>query len=460
MTTSAEEGLQFPDENSTLFVDATRQVLNKLFNRLLEEENLPNDEIIKIGESILQRNPLGIVSNKEIIERIKKFVQDYDEYLIFIDITYSADYLIDEIHFKCEELKKNPQTIEGKEEEEEEHKERNQIKDLTVLFKEGIPPIKWKVKNIVREGGITIFGGTSGTFKTFTAMDLALCCLSGKKFLGQFETKKSRILYIDEENGDIVTYNRLKELVKGYEYDLEEGFALSVFNQFRLDNEAVIVRLKMRIQEFKPDIIIFDSIVRCLDGEEDKSKDVRLIFDHLKEIMDMFPEISYILLHHTAKGQTGLNSLRGSGDFAAFADVVMMFTKLQDGSVKSIFEKNRHIDTQKLQNFNFKPISNENEDCEESEKFFKFEFLGYNTESVTKKMSCLKALLIFLKNKGNMGCLQIEAVKFLEKSLGFTERMSYKVINESIFAHSIKREGKNLFFQDEYQSEIEEESVE
>lgn len=230
----------------------------------------------------------------------------------------------------------------------------NPIKDLKSLLAEGIPEIRWRIDKLVPERGITILGGTSGSFKTWFAMNCALSISSGKSFLNTFDTSKTNVLYVDEENGNVTIPYRFGLLKKGWYDDCDfSNLFVAIFNNFKLDNEEIVLRLKKIIQEKSIKVVVFDSMVRCMEGVEDKAEDVRKVFDNLKQLMKEFNDISFVILHHTTKGGKGMNALRGSGDFAAFADCVTMFEGTKIGvNIETV--KNRHVEREQLPRFSMK----------------------------------------------------------------------------------------------------------
>lgn len=217
-------------------------------------------------------------------------------------------------------------------------------KSIKQYVEEPVPEIEWLVPDLIPGRGITIFGGTSGSMKSWAGMQLSLACAAGKDFLNQFSCKKVPVLYIDEENGDVTMPNRFNRLIKGHDYnyqDMELNF--SVFNNITLDDVLGKTKLRQLIDKFKPRLVIIDSMVRCIDGQEDKASDVKRIFENLKEFSNM--GIAFVILHHTVKsnGKT-MEGLRGSGDFAAFAECVIMFSKSGGNYCNCNIVKNRHIE--------------------------------------------------------------------------------------------------------------------
>lgn len=232
------------------------------------------------------------------------------------------------------------------------------IISLGQRLSQGIPEIKWRVEGIVPERGITLFGGASGSYKTFAAQDLTLSVATGNDFLGQYPTNLCPVLYIDEENGDITLYSRFEDLRKGKQLKVEQlnEINVSIFNNLKLDERNSALILKSLIERTQARLVVIDSMVRCMQGEEDKARDVRLIFETLKQVMNDYNNLSFVILHHTSKAvRNGLNSLRGSGDFAAFADSVSIFDG-RKGYALVEQVKNRHLDLSQTKPFIVKLI--------------------------------------------------------------------------------------------------------
>jgi len=240
--------------------------------------------------------------------------------------------------------------------ENEDNKEEieltQEIMTLRDLLRDGIPEIEWYVRDIVPKGGITIFGGTSGGFKTWNAMQLSLALCTGTRFMNEFSTKKATVLYIDEENGNVTIPNRFNRLVNGHALTEEplDNLYISIFNGVTVDNLEGARLLNALILKLTPDVVIIDSTVRCMTGQENDAADVKQIFVTLKPHIDA--GISFVLLHHTVKNDVkSMAGLRGSGDFSAFADVVIMFEAGKEGYFNTKIVKNRHIEITEMCEF-------------------------------------------------------------------------------------------------------------
>ena len=173
-----------------------------------------------------------------------------------------------------------------------------------------------------------MFGGESGNLKTFTSLYIALCLCTGKKVFGEFDTKKCKVLYVDCENRDIVIKERVESIIQGYDMnvsDIEMNF--SFFPDLKLDNERSVNLFMEFVDWISPDVIICDSLVRMMEGSENDAKEVRKIFDNIKQSLN--EGISWFILHHTRKsnGNASKDDLRGSGDLAGMADVLIMIRR-------------------------------------------------------------------------------------------------------------------------------------
>ena len=337
-------------------------------------------------------------------------------------------------------------------EEEPFKKEFESIKSLGTYLKEGVPEQKWICHPFVLERGITIFGGIAGAKKTWGGMQLALACAEGKSFLNQYECKKVNVLYVDEENGFITILNRFKRLVKGHQYQEDiQNLQLSICNNVKLDDPACFLLFREIVRRFNPELIIIDSMVRCMQGEEDKANDVRMIFDNLKPLLEEGK--SFVLLHHTTKADgKSMLGLRGSGDFAAFADVICMFSNGQEGFCNVEIVKNRHIALDESCSFFIQLEDKEdeaiclewrgqkddkgdvNQRCaDEIEEWVKSEKLesftaqsafSYAKHKAFKKNCVFNALKILIADekvfKAKRGCYKVNTnlITFLEENLG------------------------------------------
>ncbi len=203
----------------------------------------------------------------------------------------------------------------------------NKIDYITAkeLYESEIEEPEWLVDKIISKKGITMFAGEQASSKSLLALHIAFCVATGESVLGKYPVKKGRVLYIDEENREIGMKDRYVRIIKGTDdktYDLNIDFLIC--KNVKLDEQIVAKRIAEYIEERNPDLIICDSMVRMMTKDEDKAKDVRKIFDVIKNL-----DTSWLLLHHTRKTGNSIKDVRGSSDFVNMCDNVFSLVRRQ-----------------------------------------------------------------------------------------------------------------------------------
>lgn len=223
------------------------------------------------------------------------------------------------------------------------------------LINADIKPVTYIIDNLLAEEGITVIGGDSGVGKSWLSIYLALKVSNGYSLFNEFKTSKSKILYLDEENGKRAMFSRIKLLLPFFEMKNEkpdfDNIIYSNRENLKLDtgrnnkDKSGFLKFKHLIEKYKPRVCIIDSFVRFFLGDENNSSDVSKVYDTLKWAMKEH-NTSFVLLHHTTKNNSNgyvKHSLRGSGDISAQADNVLMCSKLPKSDFIKIEQvKNRH----------------------------------------------------------------------------------------------------------------------
>ena len=134
--------------------------------------------------------------------------------------------------------------------------------------------------------------------------------------------------------------SRMIKLLKGNQiYEIPNLLAFAFGNQLKLNKKGKGLLDKL-LTEYKPDIVILDSMVRFIEGDEDRSLDVKNNTGVLKFLTNKH-NCSFLVLHHTTKRKPGSkHSLRGSGEFSAFVDLLIMVSGTVNLKLKQ--EKNRY----------------------------------------------------------------------------------------------------------------------
>lgn len=211
------------------------------------------------------------------------------------------------------------------------------------LLHEDFPPEIWIVDQLIPDKSVTILSGSPGSFKTWLYMEIAVKVAKGQTAFGNFNTKQTSVLVIDEESGRPRLQKRFKQL--GAMDDLPIYLMSRVgykMNQLYADGIAE------KAQELGAGLVIFDSLTRFMGEKTDEnaSGDMAKLMDYYRQLADA--GLSVLILHHNRKENAGsfnpAQSLRGSSDILASVDCHIAVNRIgQSESVKLTQTKNRDI---------------------------------------------------------------------------------------------------------------------
>jgi len=193
------------------------------------------------------------------------------------------------------------------------------------------------VEGFVLKHGSSMFIGDDKTSKSMLALDLAINVATGEVFHGSYPTEKGRVCYIDEENGFIEMQDRYLKMLKYRNLEYAD-IDFMIFNNIKLDDGKWQNKIKEYIKERKPSLIICDSAVRFMVGNEDKSQDVRKIFDFMKPLLK---DTTFLFLHHSPHG---VKRARGSADWGAQVSISFILGRRKGKNNFCIKQKNGRRD--------------------------------------------------------------------------------------------------------------------
>jgi hypothetical protein len=167
---------------------------------------------------------------------------------------------------------------------------------------DNIPDSAWLIDGEIPENGLTILYGASGAGKSFVGLDYA------KQI-----SKDAPVIYVAAE--DSAGYRDRKDAWNKH-HQSSSGqlyFYLDAPNLLDISEvEAFILEVESR----KPKLVIFDTLARCMIGDENSARDMGLMVRHSDLIMQRL-NTSVMLVHHTGKkgnGERGSSALRGAAD--------------------------------------------------------------------------------------------------------------------------------------------------
>lgn len=313
-----------------------------------------------------------------------------------------------------------------------------QVIEVKNLLEKVFPPDNWIIDPLIPAKGITLISGQPACFKTWLYLYLAAKIASeeNEKILSEFTKTQSRILIVDEENGERLLKERFEQL----HIEKDIPICLTSYIGFQI-NDQNITELIEFCTSHKYNVVIFDSFVRVNKGDENDAHEISHTFYLLKQMNKA--GITVILVHHHRKqgmNQTSSSqNIRGSSDILAAIDSHLALTRKDD---YILIEQTKL--RQKKETGNFKIKINSTDDS------FDFEFIEFLGPKSTKKLDTKNTIFNFLiKSTEKLYKRQLfEQIKKLGIDVGertFDE--AYKeLINEEVMFES-KGEGNTRYCQ-------------
>jgi hypothetical protein len=185
----------------------------------------------------------------------------------------------------------------------------------------------WMVEPLWARSGVGILGGAPKCCKSWLALDIALAVASGTPCLGSFHVHDSGnvLLYMAEDAAPVVKA-RLGGICRHRGLDLGAmPVHLITAPALRLDRANDQARLQAAVGKYTPRLLVLDPFVRCHRIDENDAGQVSALLGYLREVQRAH-DVAVLVVHHARKngpgGQAG-QSLRGSGDFFAWADSLL-----------------------------------------------------------------------------------------------------------------------------------------
>ena len=265
----------------------------------------------------------------------------------------------------------------------------------------------WLIKGILERGSMNLLFGESGAGKSLFAMDWAFCLGSGIAWHGHKVKKKCKVLYILGEGFRGVTM-RFQALKQKYPHADVSNIKFSRRSINLLDpkaSEQVIEIIKDL--DFKPDLIICDTLNRNMVGDENSTEDMGKFFIS-SELFIKELDSTFLTVHHSGHADKGRS--RGSSSIKAAMDAEFCVTKNGDGITFSC-TKSKDFGFGTDMSFIIKEVELEGEvfyDADDDKQITSV-YLEYKGESKklneldSKYQKVLDSLEICLKTHGKFG---------------------------------------------------------
>lgn len=192
-----------------------------------------------------------------------------------------------------------------------------------------VPDVEWIIEGLLPKNYKAILGGTTGSNKSYFAMELSMRVANGSsRFIGYKILKQLRVLFIDLEVGKVELVRRFQRISNTISFkQLDNIMLLSKSGTF-IDCYDDILQAG---QCFKSDLIVIDNLYSSVGdvdiGKADKIKPVLGRIDELKEKTGA----SILIIHHFNKlgNEMGLitDRMQGSSSLQNWMEYCILLTK-------------------------------------------------------------------------------------------------------------------------------------
>lgn len=202
----------------------------------------------------------------------------------------------------------------------------------------------WLIPNILPASGIGMIYGESGSFKSFLALDMALCLAFGIPGQWNAPPVKNDVLFLAGEGPVATAKKRWPAWMEWQDIQFRNDHRFIIKNRvpFYTDIDAwEHVKADLAEMQAKPSLIIIDTLTRLMIGmNENETKDATIITNFMEELARYY-ECFVLAIHHTGKDQN--KGARGSSAFYANMDTVLS-TKLKIGGTEFRVRKQKDAD--------------------------------------------------------------------------------------------------------------------
>ena len=204
---------------------------------------------------------------------------------------------------------------------------------------------EWLIPNIIPAQGIGMIYGESGSFKSFLALDIALCLANGIPGQWGGPPVKHDVLFMAGEGPIATARKRWPAWLEWQGIGDRSAHRLILKDRVPFYSDTAAwqhVKEDLSLLGAKPSLIIIDTLTRLITGmDENSAKDASVITNFMEELSRYY-ECFVLAIHHTGKDQA--RGARGSSAFFANMDAVMSTKATKTGGTEFRVKKQKDAD--------------------------------------------------------------------------------------------------------------------
>lgn len=191
------------------------------------------------------------------------------------------------------------------------------------------------IEGLLQRGAKMVLGGASKTYKTWMQLDLGISVATGTTWLGQFQTKRGRVLYINLEIQSGNFAKRIHTICDQQQVKLDRGhFLVWNLRGHAADLSRLMPQLLKGIGEQHFDLIILDPVYKLLGArDENKAGDIASLLNEIESLAVETGAAVAFGAHYSKGNQAGkevIDRIGGSGVFARDPDTILNFTRHEE----------------------------------------------------------------------------------------------------------------------------------
>lgn len=198
-----------------------------------------------------------------------------------------------------------------------------------------MPQPKWVIEGLFEQDALVMLVGPPGSFKSFLAIDMALCLATGRDWNGR-AVKPSNVLYaLGEGKASLLkrvkAWQWHKKLTQAEQQLLSANFKVT-FDVPQLATQREVARFEndMDADDLKPTVLIIDTLARSFVGKnENDPMDAGMWVESADRLRQR--GITVIVLHHTKKNTEFGLQYRGTTAFLGAMDTSFVLHRNPEG---------------------------------------------------------------------------------------------------------------------------------
>lgn len=175
-------------------------------------------------------------------------------------------------------------------------------------------PVQWVTPGWLVKGKITIVEGDPGIGKSFLVQQMCVSAINGERFpamgqYGQRGVRNAKVMYIDLEN-DPETDTKSRLIDMGLNAERLDQY-MQYYRPFSLTDFEDFEAFEKVVEEYEPDIIVFDTIMSYMGGSDThKASDVQQTLSRLSIVAQDY-DCAVVLIRHL--GKTSRDNVKHAG---------------------------------------------------------------------------------------------------------------------------------------------------